>query len=156
MLPGRSQPARWALSILSLGLAFSVGVASGRVVRKRPKGMQESKFFRVDMDSHKAVAASDRVAAALRLDFTSVTVDQPQYWPNEKVYLKVIGLGRPSAEVTGKLAKRDGISQDIKGKLDENGVFVSTILDGEAKKLELGEYRVDVTVQRLLARTTRS
>ncbi|HNN92954.1 MAG TPA: hypothetical protein PKI03_11830 [Pseudomonadota bacterium] len=147
MLPGRSQPARWALSILSLGLAFSVGVASGRVVRKRPKGMQESKFFRVDMDSHKAVAASDRVAAALRLDFTSVTVDQPQYWPNEKVYLRLLSLGRPGAEWTAKVQKRDSQAKDHKGVLDKNGVAVIEIMDGDKAPLELGEYRADVQIQ---------
>jgi hypothetical protein len=146
MFSGRSKPARLALSILSLGVAFSVGVASGRVVRKRPKGMQESKFFRVDMDSRKAVAASDRVAAALRLDFTSVTVDQPQYWPNEKVYLRLLSLGRPGAEWTAKVAKRDSQARELKGVLDKNGVAVIEVMDGDKAPLELGEYRADVQI----------
>ena len=137
---------RLALALLSLGVAFSVGVASGRVVRKRPKGMQESKFFRVDMDARKAVAASDRVAAALKLDFTSVTVDQPQYWPNEKVYLRVLSLGREGAEWTGKLTKRDSQARDLKGTLDKNGVAVLEVLDGDQSALELGEYRIDVQI----------
>ncbi len=147
MFSVRSKPARLALSVLSLGIAFSVGVASGRVVRKRPKGMQESKFFRVDMDSRKAVAASDRVAAALRLDFTSVTVDQPQYWPNEKVYLRLLSLGRPGAEWTAKLQKRDSQARDYKGVLDKNGVAVIEVMDGDKAPLELGEYRADVQIQ---------
>ncbi len=142
----RVKSSRLALALLSLGVAFSVGVASGRVVRKRPKGMQESKFFRVDMDARKAVAASDRVAAALKLDFTSVTVDQPQYWPNEKVYLRVLSLGREGAEWTGKLAKRDSQARDVKGTLDKNGVAVLEVLDGEKTPLELGEYRLDVQI----------
>ena len=135
-----------ALVLLSVGVAFSVGVASGRVVRKRPKGMQESKFFRVDMDARKAVAASERVAAALKLDFTSVTVDQPQYWPNEKVYLRVLSLGREGADWTGKLTKRDSQARDLKGSLDKNGVAVIEVLDGDKTPLELGEYRLDVQI----------
>lgn len=142
----RGKSSRLALAVLSLGLAFSVGVASGRVVRKRPKGLQESKFFRVDMDARKAVAASDRVAAALKLDFTSVTVDQPQYWPNEKVYLRVLSLGREGAEWTAKLSKRDSQARDLKGSLDKNGVAVLEVLDGDKAPLELGEYRIDVQI----------
>lgn len=127
-------------------LAVAVG-GFAKAVKKKPVGIRESKFFKVDMDHSKVVGPIDRVKAALSLDLTSVTTDQPQYWPNEKVYLKVMALGRPSAEVSGKLAKRDGVSQDVKGKLDENGVLVVEVLDGTTKRLELGEYRLDVAVQ---------
>lgn len=114
--------------------------------RRLPTGVRESKFFRVDMDQHKVLAPSERVAAALRLELLSVSTDQPQYWPNEKVHLKVLALGRGGAEVTGKLQKRDGNSSDIKGTLDEQGALVLVVLDGEKEPLELGEYRLDVTV----------
>ena len=132
------------LCLFALAVMLGPGVAAAK---KKPTGIRESKFFKVDMDHSKVVGPVDRVQAALSLDLTSVTTDQPQYWPNEKVYLKVMALGRPSADVTGKLAKRDGVSSDITGKLDENGVLVLTVLDGEAKKLELGEYRIDVSVK---------
>jgi len=131
------------VSLCTLAVAVG-GFASA--AKKRPTGIKESKFFQVDMDHSKVVGPIDRVKAALKLDLTSVTTDQPQYWPNEKVYLKVMALGRPTAEVSGKLAKRDGISQDVKGKLDENGVLVLEVLNGEQKRLELGEYRLDVAV----------
>ena len=52
--------------------------------KKKPTGIRESKFFKVDMDHSKVVGPVDRVQAALSLDLTSVTTDQPQYWPNEK------------------------------------------------------------------------
>jgi hypothetical protein len=135
------------LLLVSLcALVVAVG-GSAPAAKKKPTGIRESKFFKVDMDHSKVVGPIDRVKAALSLDLTSVTTDQPQYWPNEKVYLKVMALGRPSAEVSGKLAKRDGISQDVKGKLDENGLLVVEVLDGTTKRLELGEYRLDVAVQ---------
>lgn len=135
-------------SLLVSLCALAVAMAGGaQAVKKKPQGVRESKFWKVDMDHSKVLGPVDRVKAALALDLTSVTTDQPQYWPSEKVYLKVMALGRPSAEVVGKLAKRDGISQDIKGKLDASGVLVLEVLDGTARKLELGEYRVDVAVQ---------
>ena len=135
-------------SLLVSLCALAVAVGSGaQAVKKKPQGVRESKFWKVDMDHSKVLGPVDRVKAALSLDLTSVTTDQPQYWPNEKVYLKVMALGRPSAEVSGKLAKRDGQSQDVKGKLDASGVLVLEVLDGTARKLELGEYRIDVTVQ---------
>jgi hypothetical protein len=121
---------------------------------KKPIGIRESKFFKVDMDKNQVQGPIDRVKAALSLDLTSVTTDQPQYWPNEKVFLKVMALGRPQAEMSGKVQKRDGIAQDVKGKLDEHGVLVMPVLDGEAKRLELGEYRIDVTVQGKKAHAT--
>ena len=111
------------------------------------QGYGESKFFRVDMDSHcKAVAASDRVVTALRLDFTSVTVDQPQYWLNEKVYLRLLSLGA-WGRGTAKVQKRDSQAKDHKGVLDKNGVAVIEIMDGDRAPLELGEYRADVQIQ---------
>ena len=135
-------------SLLVSLCALAVAVGSGaQAVKKKPQGVRESKFWKVDMDHSKVLGPVDRVKAALSLDLTSVTTDQPQYWPNEKVYLKVMALGRPSAEVSGKLAKRDGQSQDVKGKLDASGVLVLEVLDGTARKLELGEYRIDVAVQ---------
>ncbi len=135
-------------SLLVSLCAVAVAVGGGaQAVKKKPQGVRESKFWKVDMDHSKVLGPVDRVKAALSLDLTSVTTDQPQYWPNEKVYLKVMALGRPSAEVSGKLAKRDGQSQDVKGKLDASGVLVLEVLDGTARKLELGEYRIDVAVQ---------
>ena len=127
--------------LLALG-----GLGTSLAKRRLPTGIRESRFFRVDMDQHKVLAPSERVAAALRLELLSVSTDQPQYWPNEKVYLKVLALGRGGQAVTGRLQKRDGIGTDIKGTLDEQGALVQVVLDGEKERLELGEYRLDVTV----------
>lgn len=136
---------KWLVGCLCF--LFALGASVGWAVKKKPTGIRESKFFKVDMDKNQIVGPLDRVKASVQLDLISVTTDQPQYWPNEKVYLKIMSLGRPQAEVSGKVKKRDGVGQDIKGKLDENGLLVLTIFDGEAQQLELGEYRADVTVQ---------
>lgn len=135
------------IGILAVSLAIGAGSGYGIArTKRRPAGIRESKFFKVNLDTHKVVGPSDRVAAALHLDLTSVTTDQPQYWPNEKVHLRILALGRPGAEWTGKLAKRDSQARDFKGSLDAQGVAVLEVLDGSAAPLELGEYRLDVSV----------
>lgn len=135
------------LIVTSLVALVSGAATYSLAKRHLPTGVRESKFFKVDMDKRRIVSPTERAAAALRLDFVSVSTDQPQYWPHERVYLKVLALGAPGAELTGKLQKRDANSRDIKGKLDEQGALVVTILDGSSSPLELGEYRLDVTVR---------
>ncbi len=137
---------RIAIGIVLFSLGLGIAGYSTARTKKRPTGIRESKFFKVNMDSHKVVGPSDRVAAALRLDLTSVTTDQPQYWPNEKVHLRILSLGRAGAAFSGKLTKRDSQARDITGKLDGQGVAVVQVLDGEQAPLELGEYRLDVEV----------
>ncbi|MDW8280915.1 MAG: hypothetical protein RMK29_04330 [Myxococcales bacterium] len=124
----------------------AVGLGSVFAARKTSGGIRESRFFRVDLDARKPLGPSDRVAAALHLDLISITTDQPQYWPREKVYLKVLSLGRPGAALLAKVARRDGIGREVKAALDSQGVAVVELLDGEKQPLELGEYRVDVQV----------
>jgi hypothetical protein len=140
---------RQLIGIVGIACLFSLslgGLGASLARRRLPTGVRESRFFRVDMDQRKVLGPSERVAAALNLELLSVSTDQPQYWPNEKVYLKVLALGRSGAAVTGRLQKRDGIGTDIKGTLDEQGALVLVVLDGEKERLELGEYRLDVTV----------
>lgn len=131
---------------LAVCLALGIGGYSVARTRKRPTGVRESKFFKVNLDTHKVVGHSDRVSAALRLDLTSVTTDQPQYWPNEKVYLRILALGRPGIEWSGKLTKRDSQARELTGTLDGQGVAVVEVADGSQAPLELGEYRIDVSV----------
>jgi hypothetical protein len=103
-----------------------------------------SKFFEVDVGARRVKGPAPHVPGTLQLNLVSVTVDQPQYWPNEKVHLKVVMPGRPGAKFTAALKKRDANQADQKGALDGQGVAVLVVMDGEQKKLEVGEYRVDV------------
>lgn len=128
---------------LALGIGAGYGIAR---TKKRPAGIRESKFFKVNLDTHKVVGPSEHVASALHIDLTSVTTDQPQYFPSEKVYLRILALGRSGAEWSGKLQKRDSQARELKGTLDRQGVAVAVVLDGTQAPLELGEYRLDVSV----------
>jgi hypothetical protein len=114
---------------------------------KKPVGIKDSRFFKVDLDQNKILKSADQVPNALNLDLTSISTDQPQYWPNEKVFLKTIVLGQPNAKFVAKLAKKDAASKDIPGVLDAQGVAVLEIMNGEKQKLELGEYRIDVKTE---------
>ncbi|MBI5494179.1 MAG: hypothetical protein HY904_04075 [Deltaproteobacteria bacterium] len=106
--------------------------------------IRDSKFFKVNLTRKKILEPGAHVGAALKLDLVSVTVDQPQYWPNEKAFLKIIMPGRGGGAFTAALQKRDAASKDFKGKLDGQGVAVLELMDGTTTRLQLGEYRVDV------------
>jgi hypothetical protein len=97
------------------------------------------------LDAKGAVTGPARhVGSWLSLNLASVTVDQPEYWPNERVALRVLVPGRPKLGLTATVQKRDATPTRVPLTLDEDGVAVVSILDGEKTKLELGEYRVDV------------
>ncbi|MBI5549374.1 MAG: hypothetical protein HY901_36270 [Deltaproteobacteria bacterium] len=106
--------------------------------------IRSSKFFQVDVTNKKIAGTAPYVPTTLQLNLVSVSVDQPQFWPNEAVHLKVVMPGRPGAKITGSLQKRDANKQDLKGVLDAQGLAVLTVMDGAQKKLEVGEYRIDV------------
>ena len=106
-----------------------------------------SRFFEVDTTHHQVKGTAPQVAGTLQLNLVSVAVDQPQYWPNEKVHLEILMPGRPGAKLTATLQKRDANRVEIKGVLDGQGAGVLDLMNGEQKKLELGEYRVDVKTE---------
>jgi hypothetical protein len=106
--------------------------------------VRTSKFFRVDLREKRILGTNDYIQPALRLDLVSTTTDQPQYWPNEKVFVKVLALHRPGQTLSGTWQKRDSAGHSFEAKLNADGVAVVEILDGAKQKLELGEYRVDL------------
>ncbi len=106
-----------------------------------------SKFFEVDVASKSIKGPAPYVPTTLQLNLVSVSVDQPQFWPNEQVHLKILMPGRPGARFTATVQKRDANAQQLKGELDGQGAAVLTALDGEKKKLEVGEYRIDLRTE---------
>ncbi|HEY3353381.1 MAG TPA: alpha-2-macroglobulin family protein [Polyangia bacterium] len=136
----------------TLALAFGVtvtlaglglGLTTRAVVKEPP--VRDSRLFRVDHKAHRIVGPATHVPRYLGLKLVSVTMDQPQYWANEKVRVKVVMPGQPKAHVTLAYQKRDAAPREVGPRqLDENGVAVVEIMDGAARRLELGEYRVDV------------
>jgi hypothetical protein len=129
--------------------ALTLGLGLLATLRGAPadagKSGKESALFRLDAAGRKIVGPAPRLDTLFKLQLVSVTVDQPQYWPNEKVFVKVLMPGRGNAAVNVSVQKRDANAITIGPKaLDGQGVLVLDVLDGGKRRLQLGEYRVDV------------
>jgi hypothetical protein len=105
---------------------------------------RDHRLFRTSPDSKRLLGAASHLGSWLQLGLTSATVDQPQYWPDEAVHLRLLFPGRGGQKLTCSVQKRDAIPHDVQIELDADGVAVTTLLDGGQSKLELGEYRVDI------------
>lgn len=104
-----------------------------------------SMLFKLDSKENKIIAPAEKVTETLKLDLVSVTVDQPQYWPWEEVHLVVLMPGRPKQEIEISVEKRDASPKELgKFTLSEDGILVTTVLNGKKEKLELGEYKAYV------------
>jgi len=112
---------------------------------EQPETSRDSRLFRVNARRTKILGPATHLPKALGLRLVSVTTDQPQYWPNEKVRVKILMPGLPKHPVEITWQKRDATPHTLPPVLlDAYGVAVVEILDGTTRRLELGEYRVDV------------
>lgn len=121
----RKKPVLTPISVASEG-------ESGRVVQYDPIRRE-------------ILGPKEGIGNILRLDLISVTTDQPEYWPNETVYLKAMLLGKPEEEVEVILTQRGGSPTNLgRKKLSKEGILHMSIMDGNLKNLALGEYEVTV------------
>ena len=105
----------------------------------------KTEIFKFNPKIKKIEYSSDKVLDFLNMKFISVTTDQPEYWPDEDVYLKIIMPMAPSREVKITFQKKDSISKELgKFKLDDGGILVQKIMSGTESRLEPGEYTVIV------------
>ena len=106
---------------------------------------KETALFEINAETQKIISLKKDVVSSLALNFISVTTDQPIYWTNEEVHLKLICPIRPHSSFNLLLQKKDSTPQEIGPvTLNEAGILVETILSGKEKKLEAGEYRIEV------------
>jgi len=107
--------------------------------------IKDTAIFKVDSSKNEIVSLGTNIKDYLKLKFISVTTDQPIYWPNEDVYLKVLMPAEGAQKLSISLAKKDATPiQTDNLSLNEGGILVHKILSGKTKKLEQGEYRIDV------------
>lgn len=105
----------------------------------------KTEIFKFNPKIKKIEYSSENVLDFLNLKFISVTTDQPEYWPNEDVFLKILMPMAPSREVKITFRKKDSISRELGiFKLDGGGILVQKIMSGTKTKLEPGEYTVIV------------
>jgi len=134
---------RLFLMITLLIFILSGGAA---MAKKDTIQVRETAIFKYDSEKKEVLAVSEKVKDYMKMKFVSVTMDQPVYWPNEDVNLKILMPVNPSAEIKIALQKKDATPKDLGTfKLNDGGVLVEKILSGEKKKIEAGEYRVTVT-----------
>ena len=133
------------LKLLTIVILFIGYLFTCQLALAKPDSQQETALFNINQEIHEIISLKENIVSSLALKFISVTTDQPLYWPNEEVFLKVVCPIRPSSEVNISLQKKDS-TPHVLGlfSLNEAGILVEKILSGEEKKLETGEYRVEV------------
>lgn len=131
------------LGLLAFLLSINVAAADSQT-KPGPDGLSRTGFFAYDEKAQKIIAPLPDAPASLRLKFISLSTDQPTYWPDEQVFLKVMMPSYPSATISARIQKPHSLLKSIGTfTLDAGGVFVAQILDGKKSRLELGNYRVD-------------
>lgn len=105
---------------------------------------RDTRLFRLDK-AGKLVGPASHLPPALALQLVSVTPDQPQFWPEEKLRVRVLMPGRGGQALTVRWNKRDATVRELTGvALDPDGVAVIELADGKERRHELGEYRVEI------------
>lgn len=105
---------------------------------------RDTRYFKIDKHQ-KVIGSAAHLTPELMLQLVSVTVDQPQFWPDETVRVRVMMPGRASQRILISWNKRDATPKKLTAELDEAGLAVVQLADGKQDRLQLGEYRVDVT-----------
>lgn len=133
---------RILFSVSALSLIF---VLFSSAKKEAETDKKETALFNVNLKDKKVEAPSKSIRDNLRFKFISVTTDQPVYWPNEDVFLKALFPASPSKEIQISLQKKDASPRNLgKFKLNSAGMLVETVMSGKTKKLEPGEYSVNV------------
>ena len=129
---------------------FSLIFLSFNLLRdNKPLGddMKETSIFKVDLKNKQIISPAKDVKNYLSLQYLSVTTDQPIYWPDEDVFLKIAFPLYPKEEIMINLQKKDAAPNDIgKFDLNEAGLLVKKIFSGKEKRIEAGEYKVEVRI----------
>ncbi len=138
---------RLAAPALVLVVGTSLCLVAALAVGAKDQGGRDTRLFRIDPKAGKVLGPASHVRNYLGLRLAGAAMDQPQYWPHEKVRVKVMMPGCARAQATLQVRKRDANPVTIGPiVLDENGLAVVEVMDGGKSRLQLGEYSVEVKV----------
>lgn len=133
-----------ARSSLALALILlSTALLSGRDASTEAQNQRDSRYFRLDAQQ-RVLGPSSHLPGVMALQLVSATMDQPQYWPDEIVRLRVVAPGWSSQNLLVQWHKRDANPIKAEAQLDDGGLAVVELANGKAARLQLGEYRVEV------------
>lgn len=131
----------WVVSAIAAVIGLALPIAAEQI----SGGRETQGVFLVDQGKKDILGLAEGVAERFRLQFVSVTVDQPTFWPNEDVHLKVAMPARPMEKIKATLNRKDAAPRDLgEFSLNDGGLLIETIMSGSKKPLEVGEYRVEV------------
>ncbi len=128
-----------AVALLLTGAAL----LSSRDASTEAQNQRDSRYFRLDAQQ-RVLGPASHLPGMMALQLVSATMDQPQYWPDEKVRLRVVAPGWPSQKLLVQWNKRDANPVKTHAQLDDGGLAVLELANGKADRLQLGEYRVEV------------
>ncbi|HNY12680.1 MAG TPA: hypothetical protein PKK26_13910 [Candidatus Wallbacteria bacterium] len=132
------------LLCLALVMVFAFNIASCVLAADGEETVIKTEIFKFNPKNKKIEYSSEKVLEFLNLNFISITADQPEYWPNEDVSVKIMMPMAPAREVKITLQKKDSIAKVLgKFKLDDGGILVQKIMSGKETRLEPGEYTVN-------------
>lgn len=107
--------------------------------------VKDTALFQINPAKQKILAPKPDLGNYLQAKYLSLTTDQPIYWPNEEVFAKLMVPTHAGEKVQLKLQKKDATPRDLGAfKLNPAGLLVEKILSGKDKKLEPGEYRLEL------------
>lgn len=107
--------------------------------------VKDTALFQINPAQQTIVAPRQDLAKYLRANYLSLTTDQPSYWPNEEVFAKLLVPTHANEKVRLKLHKKDATPRDLGPfTLNPAGLLVEKVLSGKEKKLEPGEYRLEL------------
>lgn len=135
---------------LAFLLVLSVFLCGGEAVARKETPLspvakapaaRKTAIFEYDGEKKEITGISAVLKDFLKMKFVALTVDQPTYWPNEDVFLKVVMPLSPSAKVKITLRKKDAAPRELGSfSLNDGGVLVEKIMNGAKEKLQVGEY----------------
>lgn len=131
--------------IVMTAVFFAAGSAKEeKKVKEQPKE-KDMAIFHINTEKKEIVSPVKNIKDYLKFKYYSVTTDQPIYWPNEDVFLKALLPAGPNREVEVSVQKKDATPNKLgKFKLNPAGMLVQSIMSGKVRKMEPGEYRVEV------------
>ena len=134
-----------ALAVLTAACFTTGSAKDADKTKKDPVREKDMAIFHVNVEKNRIDGPVKNLKDYLKFKYYSVTTDQPIYWPNEDVFLKVLMPASPGREVEITVRKKDAAPEKtVKVKLNAAGMLVQTLLSGKNKRLEPGEYRVEV------------
>ena len=115
------------------------------MAEKNINSEKKTALFSYDLEKCQVLSLLGDVKDRLKIKFIALATDQPSYWPDEEIWLKIAVPLHQLLEVKVCVARKGAAAIDIGSfRLDDAGVGVIKAMDGSKKPVEAGEYIISV------------